>query len=110
MGTSKILGAYVIGSGAEEQINLFTMAIGAGLSANQIKGVNPAYCLRVLRLMSRIIVSDEDGRPIGLCFISTPQVRMNKNSSLNQIYICPIGADGVHMSSVPSPPTFDTLR
>jgi hypothetical protein len=24
-----------------------------------------------------------------------PQLRMNKNSLLNQIYICPIGADGV---------------
>jgi hypothetical protein len=28
--------------------------------------------------------------------ISTTQLRMNKNSLLNQIYICPIGADGVH--------------
>jgi hypothetical protein len=28
--------------------------------------------------------------------IWTPQLRMNKNSLLNQIYICPIGADGVH--------------
>jgi hypothetical protein len=46
-------------------------------------------------LMSRIIFSDDDGRPVGLCFISTPQLRMNKNSLLNQIYICPIGADGI---------------
>ena len=53
------------------------------------------YCLRVLRLMSRMIFSD-DGRPVGLCFISTPHVRMNKNSLLNQNYICPMGADGVH--------------
>jgi len=42
-GTGKILGAHVIGSGAEEQINLFTMAMGAGLTANQIKGVIFAY-------------------------------------------------------------------
>jgi len=27
---------------------------------------------------------DADGRPVGLCFISTPQVRMNKNTPLNQ--------------------------
>ena len=42
-GSGKILGAHVIGSGAEEQINLFTMAMGAGLTANQIKGVIFAY-------------------------------------------------------------------
>jgi len=42
-GSGKILGAHVIGSGAEEQINLFTMAMGAGLSANQIKAVIFAY-------------------------------------------------------------------
>jgi glutathione reductase (NADPH) len=42
-GTGKILGAHVTGSGAEEQINLFTMAMGAGLSANQIKAIIFAY-------------------------------------------------------------------
>ncbi len=42
-GTGKILGAHLIGPGAEEQINLFTMAMGAGLSANQLKGVIFAY-------------------------------------------------------------------
>jgi hypothetical protein len=31
--------------------------------------------------------------PAGLCFISTPQFRINKNTLLNQNYICPIGAD-----------------
>jgi glutathione reductase (NADPH) len=42
-GTGKILGAHLIGPGAEEQINLFAMAMGAGLTANQIKGVIFAY-------------------------------------------------------------------
>ncbi len=42
-GTGKILGAHLIGPGAEEQINLFTMAMGAGLTANQLKGVIFAY-------------------------------------------------------------------
>lgn len=42
-GSGKILGAHVIGFGAEEQINLLTMAMGAGLSANQIKAVIFAY-------------------------------------------------------------------
>ena len=42
-GTDKILGAHVIGPGAEEQINLFTMAMSAGLTANQIKGIIFAY-------------------------------------------------------------------
>ncbi len=49
-GAGKILGAHVIGSGAEEQINLFTMAMGAGLSANQIKAIifaYPSYALDV---------------------------------------------------------------
>lgn len=41
--TGQILGAHVIGPGAEEQINLFAMAMGAGLSANQIKGLIFAY-------------------------------------------------------------------
>jgi glutathione reductase (NADPH) len=42
-GSGKILGAHVIGSGAEEQINLFAMAMGAGLSVNQIKAMIFAY-------------------------------------------------------------------
>ena len=42
-GTGRILGAHVLGPGAEEQINLFTMAMGAGLTANQVKGVVFAY-------------------------------------------------------------------
>lgn len=41
--TGLILGAHLIGPGAEEQINLFAMAIGAGLTANQIKAVIFAY-------------------------------------------------------------------
>ena len=41
--TGKILGAHLIGPGAEEQINLFAMAMGAGLSANQIKAIIFAY-------------------------------------------------------------------
>ncbi len=47
--------------------------------------------------MSLMICSDDDGRPAGFCLISTPQVRMNKNTLLNQNYICSIGADGVHL-------------
>ncbi len=39
----KILGAHLIGPGAEEQINLFAMAMGAGLSANQVKAIIFAY-------------------------------------------------------------------
>jgi glutathione reductase (NADPH) len=42
-GTGLILGAHLIGPGAEEQINLFAMAMGAGLSANQIKAMIFAY-------------------------------------------------------------------
>ncbi|MBY8918842.1 NAD(P)/FAD-dependent oxidoreductase (plasmid) [Nitratireductor rhodophyticola] len=42
-GTGKILGAHLIGPGAEEQINLFAMAMAAGLTANQIKGLIFAY-------------------------------------------------------------------
>jgi arylsulfatase A-like enzyme len=38
----------------------------------------------VLRLMSRMVCSDDDGRPAGFCFISTPQIRMDKDSPLNQ--------------------------
>lgn len=41
--TGKILGAHLIGPGAEEQINLFAMAMAAGLSANRIKGIIFAY-------------------------------------------------------------------
>ena len=41
--TGKILGAHLIGPGAEEQINLFAMAMGAGLSANQVKSIIFAY-------------------------------------------------------------------
>lgn len=42
-GTGKILGAHLIGLGAEEQINLFAMAMGAGLTANELKGIIFAY-------------------------------------------------------------------
>jgi glutathione reductase (NADPH) len=42
-GSGKILGAHMIDSGAEEQINLFAMAMGAGLSANQVKVIIFAY-------------------------------------------------------------------
>jgi len=41
--TGLILGAHLIGPGAEEQINLFAMAMGAGLGANKIKGMIFAY-------------------------------------------------------------------
>jgi glutathione reductase (NADPH) len=41
--TGQILGAHLIGPGAEEQINLFTMAMGSRLSANQLKGIIFAY-------------------------------------------------------------------
>lgn len=42
-GTGRILGAHLIGPGAEEQINLFAMAMGADLTANQIKAMIFAY-------------------------------------------------------------------
>jgi len=42
-GSGKILGAHLIGPGAEEQINLFAMAMKAGLTANQIKSLIFAY-------------------------------------------------------------------
>lgn len=42
-GTGRIVGAHVMGPGAEEQINLFAMAMGAGLTANQVKAVMFAY-------------------------------------------------------------------
>ena len=41
--TGVILGAHLIGPGAEEQINLFAMAMGAGQIANQIKAMIFAY-------------------------------------------------------------------
>ena len=41
--TGKILGAHLIGPGAEEQINLFAMAMGGGLSADQVKAIIFAY-------------------------------------------------------------------
>lgn len=41
--TGLILGAHLIGPGAEEQINIFAMAMGAGLTANQIKAAIFAY-------------------------------------------------------------------
>jgi len=41
--TGRILGAHLIGPGAEEQINLFAMAMGAGLTAIQIKAMIFAY-------------------------------------------------------------------
>lgn len=42
-GTGHILGAHLIGPGVEEQINLFAMAMGADLTANQIKAIIFAY-------------------------------------------------------------------
>ena len=42
-GSGQIIGAHLIGPGAEEQINLFGMAMKAGLTANQIKGLIFAY-------------------------------------------------------------------
>ena len=41
--TGSILGAHVMGPGAEEQINLFAMAMEAGLTANRIKSLIFAY-------------------------------------------------------------------
>ena len=45
-GTGKILGAHLIGPSAEEHIDLFTMAMGSGLTVNQLKSVifaHPSY-------------------------------------------------------------------
>jgi glutathione reductase (NADPH) len=42
-GTGKIIGAHIIGQGAEEQINVFALAIGQGMTANELKGVIFAY-------------------------------------------------------------------
>lgn len=41
--TGLILGAHLIGPGAEEQVNLFAMAMSAGLTSNRIKGLIFAY-------------------------------------------------------------------
>ena len=41
--SGKILGAHLIGPGAEEQINIIAMAMGTGMTANQLKGVIFAY-------------------------------------------------------------------
>ena len=41
--TGRIVGAHVMGSGAEEQLNLFALAMKAGLTANQIKATMFAY-------------------------------------------------------------------
>jgi len=41
--TNKVLGAHFMGPGAEEQVNLLTMAMKAGLTTNQIKSVMFAY-------------------------------------------------------------------
>jgi glutathione reductase (NADPH) len=42
-GTDRILGAHVIGPHAEEQINLFTMAIRSGIRASDIEQTLFAY-------------------------------------------------------------------
>ena len=42
-GSGKIIGAHLIGPGAEEQINILALAIGQGMTANQLKGVIFAY-------------------------------------------------------------------
>tara|TARA_R110002050_G_scaffold252628_2_gene390878 strand:+ start:7812 stop:9179 length:1368 start_codon:yes stop_codon:yes gene_type:complete len=41
--TGLILGAHLIGAGAEEQINVFALAMGQGMTANKLKGVIFAY-------------------------------------------------------------------
>lgn len=41
--TGKILGAHLIGPGAEEQINILALAMGQGMTANKLKGVIFAY-------------------------------------------------------------------
>ena len=42
-GTGKILGVHLIGPGAEEQINVFAMAMGQEMTTNQLKAVIFAY-------------------------------------------------------------------
>jgi glutathione reductase (NADPH) len=41
--TGRIVGAHVMGPGAEEQINLFAMAMSVGMTTSQLKGVVFAY-------------------------------------------------------------------
>ena len=41
--TGQLVGAHLMGPGAEEQLNLLTLAMNAGLSANQIKAAIFAY-------------------------------------------------------------------
>jgi glutathione reductase (NADPH) len=41
--TGKILGAHLLGPGAEEQINIFALAMAQGMTANKLKGVIFAY-------------------------------------------------------------------
>ena len=41
--TRRIVGAHVMGPGAEEQLNLFALAMKAGLTADQIKATIFAY-------------------------------------------------------------------
>ena len=41
--TGAILGAHVLGPGAEEQLNLFTLAMKTGMTANQLKATIFAY-------------------------------------------------------------------
>ena len=41
--TGRLLGAHVIGAGAEEQLNLFTLAMKGGLTARDLKSVMFAY-------------------------------------------------------------------
>lgn len=42
-GTSRILGAHIIGSNAEEAINLFALAVRLDLGADQLRRLVPAY-------------------------------------------------------------------
>jgi glutathione reductase (NADPH) len=42
-GTNKILGAHLLGPGAEEQINVFVMALTQGMTADQLKEAIFAY-------------------------------------------------------------------
>jgi glutathione reductase (NADPH) len=42
-GSGRIVGAHIMGPGAEEQVNIFAMAMGLGVTANALKGVVFAY-------------------------------------------------------------------
>ena len=42
-GTGRIVGAHLLGPGCEEQINVLSVAMKAGMTANQLKGVIFAY-------------------------------------------------------------------